>query len=84
MRAARRAGMQARGRSRCWSTRPQRLDPPLRAFRLPDVAADIRNDAFWDLLPTTSKRPSKSQISLLEPSNKRCCQKKKEEIGHPS
>jgi hypothetical protein len=88
MRAARRAGMRARGRSRRWSTRPRRLrrrhDPPLRAFRPPDVAADIRNDAFGDLLPTNSKRPSESQISLLKPSNKHRRRKKKEEIGHPS
>jgi hypothetical protein len=36
------------------------------AFRLPDVATDIRNDAFRDLLPSTSKCPSESQLSLLE------------------
>jgi hypothetical protein len=88
MRAARRAGMRARGRSRRWSTRPRRLrrrhDPPLRAFRPPDVASDLQVEVFGDLLPSTSKRPSEAQLSLLEPSNKRRRRKKKEEIGHPS
>lgn len=84
MRAARRAGMRARGRSRRWSTRPRRLrrrhDPPLRAFRPVDTASDIMHDVFGDLLPNTSKRPSESHLSLLEPSNKRRRRKKKSDL----
>jgi hypothetical protein len=85
MRAARRAGMRARGRSRRWSTRPRRLrrrhNPPLHAFRPVDTASDIMHDVFEDLLPnSTNKRPSEPHLSLLEPSNKRRRRKKKSDL----
>jgi hypothetical protein len=75
MRAARIAGMRARGQKSRWQKATRRLrrrhDPPTRAFHHPTLLDTIRADVFADLDPSTGKRPSEAVLSLLEPSNKR-------------
>ena len=75
MRAARIAGMRARGQKSRWQSRH---DPPTRAFHHPTLTDTIRADAFTDLEPSTGKRPSEAALSLLEPSNKQRQRRRKQ------
>jgi hypothetical protein len=75
------AGMRVRGRKVRWAKLPKRRqrrhDPPTRAFPNPTLQERLQEDVFADLYDVARKRPSKAVLSLLEPSNKRKCRRKK-------
>jgi hypothetical protein len=88
MRAARIAGMRARGRQARRAKQPRRLRrrhaPPTRVFQRQQLSSVLREEVFSDIEPAVNKRPSEAVMSLLEPSNKRRQRRRKSESSLPS